>query len=716
MEHKNKNEKKQLVLDLILSDNYKPLKFKELAYVLQASDKDKEFLLTILNELMVDGKIIQTPKGKYKKMDEDLLSGSYIGNKKGFGFVRVEGEKVDYFIPPKSSLDAFHNDKVLIKVVSKGKNGKRTEAEVVKVLDRGMTFIVGTFEKGEGFGFVIPDNQKVSDDIFIPKKYTMNAVTGHKVVAKITNYGEKGKSPEGEITEIIGHINDPATDILSVVRAYDLPMEFSDKVMDFLNTIPDEIDEADLINREDFRGFDTVTIDGEDAKDLDDAITLTYNDGIYKLGVHIADVTNYVKEKSPLDKEALKRGTSVYLVDSVIPMLPHKLSNGICSLNAGVDRLTLSCIMDIDKKGNVIEHRIVEGVINVNERMTYTNVAKILDEAEDAPLIKYEKLIPMFQLMKELSIILREKRLKRGSIDFDLSETKIIVDENHKPIDIKAYDRNCATKIIEDFMLAANETVAEDFFWQEIPFEYRTHEKPDAEKINALSFFIGNFGLILKANQKDDIHPKELQKLLNTIEGEPYEALVSKMTLRSMKQARYSTECSGHFGLSCKYYCHFTSPIRRYPDLQIHRIIKETIQGRFDDKRLGHYKTILPNVADDNSMKERRAEEAEREVIKLKQVEFMSDFIGKSFNGVISGVTSNNIFVELENTVEGAVNVAYLRDDFYYYHEDMYAMIGEKTKKKYQLGDKVKVKVVKCDKITKTIDFSIIDDIISKDA
>lgn len=704
---------KEKIYDFICDDMYKPMRLKDIRFLLQVSDSDKKRVETALNELINEGKITITPKGKYKKLDNNLKVGTFIGNKKGFGFVRVDGEKDDYFIPAKYSLDAFHNDRVVIKPEEAAKSGRRSEAKVVQVLERGLSVVVGTFEKQDGFGFVIPDNQKVSDDIFVSKKDSMGAMTGHKVVCRIINYGKSGKSPEGEIVEILGHVNDPATDILSVVRAYDIPMEYPEKVMDSLNDIPDEVSPEQLEGRTDFRDWDTVTIDGEDAKDLDDAITISYKDGIYTLGVHIADVTNYVIEKSPLDKEALKRGTSCYLVDSVIPMIPHKLSNGICSLNAGVDRLTLSCVMDIDKKGKMINHYICEGVIRVNERMTYTNVAKILDRSDDEVLKRYESLIPMFDTMKELADIIRANRVKRGSIDFDVPETKIIVDENHKPVEIKPYDRNPATKIIEDFMLMANETVAEDYFWQELPFEYRTHESPDPEKIEHLIFFMNNFGLFTRPS-KDEIHPKELQKILLKIEGEPYEALISKMMLRSMKQARYSTECSGHFGLSCKYYCHFTSPIRRYPDLQIHRIIKENLRGELNDKRIKHYQKILPGVADDNSLKERRAEEAEREVIKLKEIEYMSEHIGEEFDGVVSGVTSNYIFVELENTVEGAVSVAYMYDDCYYFAEEEYAMIGENSGKRYQLGDKVRIKVLNCDKIKKNIDFSIIDDNIER--
>lgn len=700
---------KEKLYEFICDEQYKPMRLKDIRFLLQVSDGDKKRVEESLNELINEGKITLTPKGKYKKLDNNLLVGEFIGNKKGFGFVRVEGYKEDFFIPAKFSMDAFHGDRVVIQPDSYTRQGKSTEAKVTQILERGMKTVVGTFEKQQNFGFVIADNQKVADDIFVSKSDSMGAMTGHKVVCEIKSYGSAGKCPEGRIIEILGHVNDPSTDILSVVRAYDIPMEYPDKVMDALKDIPDEVSEEEKVGRTDFRDWPTVTIDGEDAKDLDDAITLSFKDGVYTLGVHIADVSHYVKEKSPLDKEALKRGTSCYLVDSVIPMIPHKLSNGICSLNAGVDRLCMSCVMDFDKHGKLLSHYICEGLLHVDERMTYTNVAKILDRSDDEVLKRYETLVPMFDLMKELSDILRDKRHQRGSIDFDVAETKIIVDENHKPVEIKPYDRNPATKIIEDFMLAANETIAEDYFWQELPFEYRTHEHPDEEKIDILSSFLNNFGLFIKAS-RDETHPKELQKILEKIEGQPYEALISKMMLRSMKQARYSTECTGHFGLSCKYYCHFTSPIRRYPDLQIHRIIKENLHGELTEKRIDHYKHILPGVASDNSTKERRAEEAEREVIKLKEIEYMSEHIGEIFPGVVSGVTSNYVFVELENTVEGAVSVAHMYDDYYYFHEDQYALIGEQTKKRYQLGDKVMIKVLHCDKIKKIIDFSLIDD------
>lgn len=698
--------KKQIILDFFHDKNYKPLKFKELCYILQVTEENKQLLLDVLNELQDEYKITKTKAGKYMLMPDDILLGSYIGNKKGYGFVRVDGIEEDFFVHERDAMHAFHGDRVLIRIDKGRPKGPRKEAVVVKIIDRGMKSVIGTYERGDGFGFVIPDNHKIATDIFVPMQDSKGAVTGHKVIAEITDYGDERKSPSGRITEILGHINDPGSDIITVVKTHDLPVDFPDEVMESLNQIPDTVSVEDIQGRRDFRNLDTVTIDGEDAKDLDDAITLTCENGIYHLGVHIADVSHYVTEKSPLDKEALKRGTSVYLVDKVIPMLPHKLSNGICSLNAGCDRLTLSCLMDIDETGKVISHEICEGVIRVNERMCYTDVNKLLTQAEDAPYDRYKELIPMFEQMLSLSLIIRENRRKRGSIDFDVPEAKIILDENHKPVDIKQYDRNCATRLIEDFMLMANETVAEDYFWQDIPFEYRTHETPDADKVEALAVFMKNFGLYFKVS-RDKIHPKEFQKLLDKIEGKPYEAMISKMTLRTMQQARYSTVCTGHFGLACKYYCHFTSPIRRYPDLQIHRIIKENLHGTLSPARLKHYAKLLPKVADDNSVKERRADDAERDVIKLKEIEYMAEHIGEEYDGIVSGFTAMNIFVELPNTVEGAISVSYLTDDYYFYNESEYAMIGERTGRKFSLGDKVRIKVLNCDKMNRTIDFQL---------
>lgn len=707
-------EKKRLVYEYMLDKEYKPLKFKEMVNILQVPRAEKEDLREVLEALIAEGKISIDVKGKFSVAKDSVKVGSYIGTQKGFGFVRVEGEDEDIFVPESATKGALHGDIVQVQVLEQ-KTGKRREGKIVGIVERGTATVVGTFAKSRNFGFVIADNQRFGKDIYIPKSQTKGAVSGHKVVVEITNYGGKDKKPEGKVIEIIGHINDPGVDIMSIVKAFGLPEEYPEEVMRQVEGIPSEVTSKDWAGRMDIRDWQMVTIDGEDAKDLDDAITLTKEGDIYKLGVHIADVTNYVTENSPLDKEALKRGTSIYLVDRVIPMLPHALSNGICSLNAGVDRLALSCFMDIDSKGNVVGHKIAETVVNVSRRMSYTSVKKILEDHDPDECKEYEELIPMLERMEDLAKLLRERRRKRGSIDFDFPESKIILDEQGRPIEVKAYERNTATKIIEDFMLIANETIAEDYFWQELPFIYRTHENPDPEKIMKLGIFINNFGYTIKMSQ-DEIHPKELQKLIEKIEGTPEEALISRLTLRSMKQAKYTVDGEGHFGLAAKYYCHFTSPIRRYPDLQIHRIIKENLRSGLSEKRVSHYNRILPEVALHSSMMERRADEAEREVEKMKKAEYMADFIGETFEGVISGMNTWGMYVELPNTIEGMVRVTSLRDDYYYYDEEKYVMVGEHTNKTYNLGETITVEVAGVDKMLKTIDFELPGDSVEEDA
>lgn len=705
MDKESLQSKKELLYEVITNKSYHPMKFKELAGLLQVPKEERNDLKIVLDALLADGRISIDVNGKYKEQNSNIKTGIFSGTSRGFGFVTLDGDEggEDIFIPERETKGALNKDRVQV-CISEDQTGKRREGTIVAILERNVNELVGTFQKGKSFGFVVPDNQKFGSDIFIPKEYTKGAVNGHKVLVKITDYGNESKNPEGRVTQILGHINDPGVDVASVILGNGIPTEFPEEVMHQVENIKDEVDSKDMAGRLDLRGLQTVTIDGEDAKDLDDAITLSKEGNIYKLGVHIADVSNYVTEGSPLDKEAIKRGTSVYLVDRVIPMLPHKLSNGICSLNQGCDRLALSCIMDIDEKGNVIGHRIAETVINVDRRMTYTSVKKIVEDHDEAEMKEYEELVPMFEDMLVLANILREKRRKRGSIDFDFPESKIIIGKDGRPTDILPYERNKATKIIEDFMLIANETVAEDFFWQELPFVYRTHENPDLEKIEKLSIFINNFGYTMRVGQ-DEIHPKELQKLLVRIDGTPEEALISRLTLRSMKQAKYTTSCDGHFGLATKYYCHFTSPIRRYPDLQIHRIIKENLRGGLREKRIEHYDRILSEIVRQSSLTERRADEAEREVEKLKKVQYMSKFIGETFEGVISGVTSWGMYVELPNTVEGMVRMSDLQDDYYIYDESHYMLIGEHTKHTYKLGQKIKVRVVDTSKLLRTIDF-----------
>ena len=673
-------KRKKVIYDFICDDFYIPMKVKEIATVLQVSKEQRRDLQEVLDALVEEGKITLSKRGKYSKGQTKRITGTFQANIRGFGFVMVEGEDEDIFIPGENVNGAFQGDEVEC-IITGAPGGKRKEGKIVRIVSHQVKKIVGLYEKSKSFGFVRPDNQRYLKDIYIPAGKEMGAMDGHKVVVELTSYGQEHAKPEGKIVEIIGHVNDPGADILSIVKDYDLPTEFPEKVLNQAVRVGKDVSEADCAGRLDLRDWQMVTIDGEDAKDLDDAVSLTMKDENYQLGVHIADVTNYVQEKSALDREALKRGTSVYLADRVIPMLPHVLSNGICSLNAGEDRLALSCIMTVSPKGEVIDHQIAETVIRVDKRMSYTGVSKVLAEEPEA-LEEDKDFVPMIQKMQELSTILRERRGKRGSIDFDFPETKIELDEKGKPINIKPYERNSATKIIEDFMLLANETVAEEYFWREVPFLYRTHEVPDEEKIKKLSTFINNFGYYIHVH--DEVKP-----------------------LRSMCQAKYTTENTGHFGLAAKYYTHFTSPIRRYPDLQIHRIIKENLRGRLNENRIEHYDKILPEVAKQCSDRERLAEETEREVVKMKKAEYMRMHIGEEYEGVISGVTKWGIYVELPNTVEGLIHVVDLRDDHYNFIEQTYEMVGEHTGKTYKLGEKVRVRVSDADKLLRTINFEL---------
>ncbi|MBP7319914.1 MAG: ribonuclease R, partial [Lachnospiraceae bacterium] len=583
----NLNENKEKIYQMICDDLYVPMKIKEMAILLQIPKERRGELEYILEQLIQEEKIQITKKGRYQKAQAIKYVGTFISNARGFGFVDIEDQDEDIFISESNTMNAMSKDKVEVTILS-APAGKRREGKVIKIIEHGTNLIVGYYEKNKNFGFVRPDDQRINQDIFIDQKYSMGAVTGHKVVVEITKYQSAKNKPEGKIVEIIGHVNDPGTDILSIVKAFGITVDFPKEVLDDVMTIPDEVLVSDYMERRDLRQVAMITIDGEDAKDLDDAVSLSRLPSGYELGVHIADVSEYVKENENLDKEAKERGTSVYLVDRVIPMLPHKLSNGICSLNQGVDRLALSCIMNIDETGKILSHEIVESVINVNHRMTYTQVKEILENPIASERETFKDQVPMIEEMGKLASLLRENRKNRGSIDFDFPETKMKLDDMGRPVSIQPYDRNVATKLIEDFMLAANETVAEAYFWKEIPFVYRTHEKPDPEKIAKLKTFIQNFGYILKGD-KDTMHPMELQKLLTSIDGTSQEALISRITLRSMRQARYTTDNLGHFGLAAKYYCHFTSPIRRYPDLQIHRIIKDDLNNKMTDKRMEHY-------------------------------------------------------------------------------------------------------------------------------
>ena len=700
-------KRKKIIYEFICDEFYVPMKLKELAMLLQVPKDQRDELKAVMDSLEAEGKVHVTQKGKYIKGEAKHLRGIFQANARGFGFVTVEGEPEDIFIGEEDMGGAMQGDEVEV-AITKAPEGRRREGKILKIVNRGTQRLVGYYQSRKNFGFVVPDNERILQDIFVPAEQSKGAVTGHKVVVELTSYGGERKKPEGRIVEILGHANDPGVDILSIVKSYDLPIEFPEKVLNQAERVAKPVTGADMAGRKDVRDWQTVTIDGEDAKDLDDAITLTKEGDNYILGVHIADVTNYVQENSALDREALKRGTSVYLADRVIPMLPHVLSNGMCSLNAGEDRLALSCIMTVDAKGNVIDHQIAETVVNVDERMSYTSVKKILEEHDEEECRRYQTLIPMFELMKELSEILRNRRHKRGAIDFDFPESKMVLDEDGTPLEIKAYDRNVATKIIEDFMLLANETVAEEYLWQEIPFVYRVHEAPDEEKMKKLITFIQNFGYTMHVPKGQEIRPKEVQKLLDKIEGSQEEAMISRLTLRSMKQAKYSPDNDGHFGLATQYYTHFTSPIRRYPDLQIHRIIKDNLRGRMTESRRDHYAKILTEVTMQASSLERRADEAERETVKLKKVQYMKKFYGEEFEGVISGITKWGLYVELPNTVEGLVHVANMMDDHYDYDETHFQMVGTHTGKRYELGQKVKVRVTGCDTIARTIDFELV--------
>lgn len=704
-------KRKKVMLDFISDDLYVPMKIREIAAVLQIPREQRDDLKAVLDALVDDGKITLSKRGKYSRGEAVRLKGVFQANARGFGFVRPEDESGDVYISEENLCGAFHGDEVEY-IITGTPAGRRKEGKIVRVLSHNIVRIVGLYERSKGFGFVRPDDRRYVNDIYIPAGKEKGAMTGHKVVVEMTSYGEAHMKPEGEVAEIIGHVNDPGTDILSIVMDMGIPTEFPERVLNQAVRVGREVSEADCAGRKDLRSWTMVTIDGEDAKDLDDAVSLTKEGENYRLGVHIADVANYVQEGSALDREALERGTSVYLADRVIPMLPHKLSNGICSLNAGEDRLALSCIMTIDPRGEIVEHEIAETVIRVDKRMSYNGVAAVLAaETEREDCIEYPdyaEYVPMLCLMKELADKIRERRGRRGSVNFDFPETKITLDELGRSVEVKPYERNDASKIIEDFMLMANETVAETYFWLEIPFLYRTHDVPDNEKIRQLSAFINNFGYHLHI--RNEVKPKEVQKLLDRIEGTPCEAMISRLVLRAMKQAKYTTENTGHFGLAARYYTHFTSPIRRYPDLQIHRIIKEHLRGRMNGERSAHYEELLPKVAAQCSDRERRADEAEREVVKMKKAEYMRDRIGEEYEGVISGVTKWGIYVELPNTVEGLVHVADMHDDHYEFLEETYELTGVHTGRTFKLGQTVRVRVSGADKLQRTVNFDLISE------
>ena len=713
-----KDELQQRILAFMKNEEYKPMTVAEIEEVFELSEAEefKELVKTLV-KMEAQGLIVRSRSNRYGLPERmNLLRGRFIGHSKGFGFVAPDEEGMDdIFIPPHEINGALNGDTVLIRVL-KETSGDRREGTVTKIVERGKTSFVGTFQANRGFGFVVPDDKKMSMDIFVAKEDTLGAVDGHKVVVEITNWPDQVKSATGMITKILGHRNDPGVDILSIIYKHDIPPEFPEEVVEAATQVPEEITEQDLIGRRDLRNETIVTIDGADAKDLDDAVTVTKNaDGTYKLGVHIADVSYYVTQDSILDKEAYDRATSVYLTDRVIPMIPHRLSNGICSLNPQVDRLTLSCEMIIDSAGQVIKHEIFQSVIKTTERMTYTDVYKILEERDENPELveRYKPLIPMFELMAELAQVLRNRRMSRGAIDFDFKESKVLVNEDGWPTDIVLRERTVAERLIEEFMLVANETVAEHFHWMELPFIYRIHEDPKPEKLQRFFEFVTNFGLVIKGTG-NSVHPKALQEILKSIEGLPEEPVISTMLLRSLQQAKYYPESIGHFGLSADYYTHFTSPIRRYPDLIVHRLIRTyLINGDTSKETVVHWNSVMGEIAEHTSERERRAVDAERDTDALKKAQFMSDKIGEEFIGMVSSITNFGIFVELPNTVEGLVHISNMTDDYYRFEDRMMTMIGERTGRQFRIGDEVKIRVSNVNIEESAIDFEIVDMIAS---
>lgn len=689
---------------------YSPMLDIELANVFEIEPQDIGDFYAVLDDMEKKGEIIKTKKHRYAAPERmNLMVGKLQVHGKGFGFVLSELEGYgDVFISPSDMNGAMHNDRVIARISKKVGDGRRSEGEIIRILERANEEVVGIFESSRNFGFVVPDDTRIRMDVYVPKSEWNGAKDGHKVIAKITKWPEPRRNPEGKIIEVLGHKDDVGTDILSIIKKYKLPEKFPQKVEEQAAAIEETIPQSEISRRRDLRNEIIVTIDGADAKDLDDAVSVkTLANGNYLLGVHIADVTHYVQERSPLDKEALKRGTSVYLVDRVIPMLPKKLSNGVCSLNPKVDRLTLSVDMEIDPKGKVVNHEIYESVIKTSERMTYTDVSDILEKDDEKLKQRYDYLIDEFKTMEKLAKILRHRREARGSIDFDFDESKVILDEQGVPIEVRKAERRIANRIIEEFMLICNETVAEHFHWANLPFVYRIHEDPDIEKIEAFNKFIHNFGYHLKG-VSNEIHPHALQDLLKKVEGKKEERIINTLMLRSLKKARYSPQNTGHFGLAAENYCHFTSPIRRYPDLQIHRIIKESLAGKLTGKKIEKLKKIVEYASEQSSDRERIAVEAERETEDLKKTEYMTYHMGEEFEGIISSVVSFGIFVELENTIEGLVRISSLVDDYYIYDEENHLFRGERTKKTYRIGDEVKIKVIKADIAQKQIDFALI--------
>lgn len=697
--------KKEKVLGFLKDAAKMPLNFEELSVMLSVPEEDREELFFILEELTHEGELIKTKRGRYSAPKGiGLLRGRFISNERGFGFAQIDDEKEDVFIPSDKRGCALHGDIVLVKTDSE-KTGERRSGEIHSIVKRSETAIVGEFIKRKKVFFVHPDSKRMLNDIYIAEKNTLGAKDGDKVVVKITVWNNPNKNPEGQVVEILGAKGDLGMDILSIAKEHSLRTEFPEKVLKLTKEIFKEVSEDDIKGRLDLRNKTVITIDGKDAKDLDDAVSLEMtDDGLFRLGVHIADVGHYVKWKSVIDKEAFKRGTSVYLTDRVIPMLPKELSNGICSLNPHVNRLTLSVIMDIDEKGSVVNYEIKESVINSRERMTYSDVTAIL-EGNSELKTKYAHICDMLKLMESLQDILYKKRARRGSVDFDFPEAKVMLDDEGKPVSIEKREITISNRIIEEFMLIANETVSEHMFWQNVPFLYRVHEAPNEDKVSELCEFLGIFGYSLKRT-KGQIHSNEYARLLSKIKGIKEERIISTVMLRSMAKAKYTHENLGHFGLAAKYYSHFTSPIRRYPDLVIHRIIKDSLKG-IDLSEQEGLSEFVEKAGVQSSEAEISAMEAERDCRDMKMAEYMENFVGNKFTGIISSVTSFGMFVELENTVEGFVSMTEMHDDYYIYDEKTKMLIGERRGKIYKIGDEIEVLLIRADKETKRVDFSL---------
>lgn len=709
------------IIEVMTNEIEKPILDIELAKYLEIDPSQYKIIFAILEEMAQKGILIGTKKKKYGTPEMfGMLLGKIEVTQRGFGFVVIEGasnsgkkhdgsQSSDVFIPASEMASAMNGDRVLCKVTKGLEGDKRREGVVVKVVERANTQIVGVFQRNKNFGFVIPDDKKMNQDIFIGSNMTLDAQSGDKVVVKITKWPEGDKKAEGKIIENLGNKNAPGVDILSVIYKYGLPDAFPPKVEAAAEAIEAEVTQEELVGRRDLRGKQIVTIDGPDAKDLDDAVCVELLDnGNYLLGVHIADVTHYVKEASVLDKEAFNRATSVYLVNKVVPMLPRRLSNGICSLNPQVNRLTLSIDMEIDEKGQVVRHEIYESVINTKERMVYDDVSDIIEDKRLDELSRYAYLFEDFKRMETLQKILRKRRDTRGAIDFNFPEAKIKCDETGKAIDVVKEERRIANRVIEEFMLIANETIAEHFFWMELPFVYRIHELPNEEKIENFNRFLGSFGYFIKMKE-GEVHPKAIQLLLSKVEGKREEHVVNRLMLRSLKQAKYSPINEGHFGLAAKYYCHFTSPIRRYPDLQVHRIIKESLNGKLSEARVERLKGIVENASLQSSERERLAEQAERDADDMKKAEYLLSYVGETFTGIISSITGFGFFVELENTCEGLVRLANLKDDYYYYDEERLQLVGERTKKTIKMGDVVSVQLSRVDVDLREVDFELLE-------